>query len=70
MSVDNLKKAVVMVVDLKHGDTVQINGELETVSRNHLKRGFTGWTYKGDPHPNGITKVTFVVPTGKGVRYA
>tara|TARA_X000001382_G_scaffold121768_1_gene104293 strand:- start:137 stop:349 length:213 start_codon:yes stop_codon:yes gene_type:complete len=69
MSASNLIKKAVPVADLKNGDTVEINGKLETVSRSHLKRGFTGRTYKGDPHKNGILKVTFKVQVSNGFRY-
>jgi hypothetical protein len=62
-------RKVVSVKDLKHGDTVEVNEVLETVSRSHLKRGFCGYTYKGEPHVCGIIKVTFAVPTANGVRH-
>lgn len=48
-----------MVSELQNGDTVEVNGSLETVSWKHIKRGFTGVTYKGDPHHSGIIKVIF-----------
>lgn len=60
---------LVEVRDLRHGDTVEINGSLETVSAKNIKRGsFMGWTYKGDPHRHGIKRVRFVVPTAGGFR--
>lgn len=58
---NNIIRKTVSVADLKNGDTVEIDGKMETVSRNHLKRGFAGHTYKGDPHKKGITKITFKV---------
>ena len=36
--------------DLETGMTVLINGEMRTVNRSkHVKRGFTGWCFDGDP---------------------
>lgn len=66
----NILKSVVSVYDLKHGDTVELDGKLETVSRNHLGHGFMGYTYKGDTHRNGIVKIVFKVPTASGFCYA
>lgn len=63
-------REVVDVADLTVGDTVEVNGKMETVNRNHLTIGFTGNCYKGDPFHNGITKVTFKVPTAYGYRMA
>jgi hypothetical protein len=53
------ERRLVMVSELQNGDTVEVNGSLETVSWKHIKRGFTGVTYKGDPHNSGIIKVIF-----------
>jgi len=53
------KRSFVMVSELQNGDTVEVNGNLETVSWRHIKCGFTGVTYKGDPHHKGIIKVIF-----------
>ena len=64
-----LIRKTVPVADLQNGDTVEISGKLETVSRSHLKRGFHGHTYKGDPDKNGIVKVTFKVLSANGFRY-
>lgn len=61
---------VVHIRMLKNGDTVEIDGEFETVSGKNIKHcHFMGWTYKGDPFLNGIKKVTFIVKTANGVRY-
>ena len=55
---------LVAVQDLQHGDTVEINGSLETVSAKNIKHcSFMGWTYKGDTHRHGIKRVWFIVPT-------
>lgn len=64
-------KKTVKVDDLKHGDTVEIENRLETVSRVHIKHNeLFGYTYKGDPFLSGITKVVFKVPiAGGGFRY-
>ena len=62
---------VVKVSELRHGDTVEVGGKLETVSRTHIKHNeLFGYTYKGDPFLSGITKVVFKVPiAGGGFRY-
>jgi hypothetical protein len=71
VSASNIVRKIVSLQDLKHGDTVEINGELETVSKSFLKRcEFMCHTYKGDPFIGGITKVVFKVPTAHGYRYA
>lgn len=64
----NTIKKTISVADLKAGDTVEIDGRMETVSAHHLRIGFTGATYKGDPHHRGIIRVNFRVPTAKGFR--
>jgi len=69
MDAPNLIRKTVTVADLHHGNTVEINGSLETVSRSHLNLGFHGLAYKGDPHRNGIVKVTFKVQIANGYRY-
>lgn len=69
MESDNQIKTTVSVSSLKTGDTVEIDGKLETVSKHHLKKGFTGDTYKGSPYRNGIIKIVFKVPIREGFRY-
>ena len=69
MGAPSLIRKTVTVADLQHGNTVEINGNFETVSRSHLKRGFHGHSYKGDPHRHGIVKVTFKVQIANGFRY-
>lgn len=49
----------VMVTDLLPGDTVKVNGELQTVCSSNLKySSFMGWTFKGNAYPTGIIKAT------------
>ena len=63
-------RKTVKIADLVDGMTVEINGNQETVSNKWLKQcQFMGWTYKGDTHRNGITRIIFVVPTAFGFRY-
>ena len=70
MSACNFTRETVLVTDLKHGDTVEVDGGLETVSKTHLKHcNFIGNTYKGNTFRNGITKIIFIVQTSDGVRY-
>ena len=65
----NIKRTTVDIDTLKTGDTVEINGQLETVNVNYLKRcPLTGTTYKGVPYRKGIVKVNFIVPTKDGYR--
>lgn len=48
---NKLNKIVkVHISNLAQGDTVLIDGEMKTVSRHHIKKGFTGWTFESDPH--------------------
>jgi len=63
-------KKTVKVSDIRNGDTVEVGGKLETVSRANIKHNEFGYTYKGDPFLSGITKVVFKVPiAGGGFRY-
>ncbi len=66
----NLIKQIVTVSELKAGDTVEIDGELKTVSNTYLKHcPFMGYTLYGSTFHKGVTKVTFKVPTAFGIRY-
>ena len=66
----NIIRKTVAVSDLRQGDTVEINGCTHTVTANRIKSDpFFGVTYEGAAYPQGITKITFVVPTAFGVRY-
>ena len=64
-------KKTVKVDDRKHGDTVEIENRLATVSRVHIKHNeLFGYAYKGEPFLSGIAKVVFKVPiAGGGFRY-
>lgn len=49
----------VQVSDLVPGDTVFVNGRLETVDGRNLKYDkFMGWSYKDSVFHKGITKAT------------
>lgn len=66
----NFYRKIVNVSELKNGDTVEINGKIETLSSRYLKNcPFLGVTYKGDTFRSGITKIIFVVPTANGFRH-
>ncbi len=70
MDAPNIIKTCVSVAELKNGDTVEIDGNLSTVSRRHLKHcPFMGCTFKGDCFVGGIIRITFKVPTAHGHRY-
>ena len=63
-------RKLIKVSDLKNGYTVEIDGKIETVGAKYLKLcSFMGWTYKGDPFREGITRVVFKVPIKGGFRY-
>ena len=64
-------KKIVQASELRHGDTVEVENKLETVSRANIKPdAFFGGTYKGAAYPRGITKIIFKVPiAGGGFRY-
>jgi hypothetical protein len=63
-------KIVTHLADLRYCNTVEINGNIETVDQKYLKFcPFMGWTYKGQQYREGITKVIFKVPTIDGYRY-
>ena len=62
----------VHISDIKAGDTVMHGGHMKTVSGNNIKRDtFMGTSIFGDSYRSGhdkVTKVTFMVPTNKGIR--
>ena len=62
-------KKVVSVEDLFNFNNVVIDGKLETIDKKAIKRGFTGYTYKGNPHHKGLKVLVFKVPTRYGYRY-
>lgn len=71
MSASVMVRELIQVSDLKKGYTVEVDGKLETVGINYLKHcSFMGWTYKGNPFREGITRVVFKVPIKGGFRYA
>ena len=49
------------ISELRVGDTVLLNGEPKTVNRGDVKKGFTGYTLLGDPHPFTDGKVEVVL---------
>ena len=65
----NLIRETVPVSSLKNGDTVEIGGELQTVSPSDLSNGFMGHTFRGDPFRGGGVRGTFKVKTLNGYRY-
>lgn len=70
MSVSVIVRELIKVSDLKKGYTVEVDGRLETVIIRYVKHcSFMGWTYKGDPFREGITRVVFKVPIRGGFRY-
>lgn len=67
---ENVIRTSVKLSDLKHGDTVEIDGQLKTVDKKYLKHdSLFGWSFEGAPYPTGITKIVFKVPTAFGFRY-
>ena len=47
----------VHIRDIRPGDTVLHNGQLQTVCRSNIKRGFMGITLFGDSYRLGLTPV-------------
>ena len=44
---------IVHISDLKQGDTALMGGDSYTVGGEDIKKGFTGWTFRGQPYPLG-----------------
>tara|TARA_R110000851_G_scaffold90122_1_gene196594 strand:- start:1045 stop:1254 length:210 start_codon:yes stop_codon:yes gene_type:complete len=66
----NIIRKIVPVSELRKGDTVEIDGVLETVNGERIRYcGFMGWTYQGSPFLKGITKIIFKVHTINGYVY-
>lgn len=53
------KTEMVHISTLQQGDTVIVDGKMETVSRHKISNGFTGWCYDGQPYykTNGMIEV-------------
>lgn len=61
---------MVHISDLSPGDTVLVNGDMQTVSKHHLsKSSFFGWQYKGYCHheSKGMVDVVLFPKWSKGV---
>ena len=71
---DNTIIENVHISQITAGDTIEFNGKVTTVGRKNIKTGgFCGKSIFGDSYNGGrklVKKITFVVPTNKGVRYA
>lgn len=52
---------LVHISAIRPGDTIMHNGEVKTVCRNDIKRGFMGKTVLGDSYQLGYKPVTLVV---------
>lgn len=57
MSDANITIERVHIRDIRPGDTVMHNGQLQTVCRSNIKRGFMGTTLFGDSYRLGLTPV-------------
>jgi hypothetical protein len=67
METSNIIRNVVTISSLRIGDTVEVEGELITVSkRNFFYDKFMGYCFNGSSYPKEVTKVIFKVPLGKG----
>ena len=63
----NLVKTTIQKSDLQIGMTVEWDGQLTTVGKENLKRGFCGTSFNGCAFPKEIVMVQFAVPTAKGI---
>ena len=63
----NIIKSQISVSDLKPGMTVEYKGEMLTVSKNDVKKGFCGYSFRGDASKKEITRIQFAVPTKFGI---
>lgn len=55
-----MKKELICISDLNHGDTVLIDGDMRTLSRNDIKTsGNLGARVFGKRFTNGIERVLF-----------
>ena len=63
----NMIRTIIQKSELKIGMTVEVDGELFTVSKNDLSSGFLGYSFRGAAYPRKITMVQFAVPTANGI---
>ena len=65
----NLLKTQITIPELRNGMTVEVNGELITVSDNEIKYNeLFGYSFRGDGSKQEITRVQFIVPTNNGIQ--
>ena len=65
----NLVRTIVNISDLEQGMTVELNGQLITVSRKDInKNDLFGYSFRGDFSKKTITRVQFAVPTAYGLQ--
>lgn len=62
------KTVKVHISEINHGDTVMINGQMETVSKNDIVSDILGCRYKGNPYreTNGMLEVVLFPKWLKG----
>lgn len=62
----NLVKTQIKISELEVGMTVEVNGQLITVSKNDVYRNEFGYGFRGDSSKKTVTRVQFQVPTNSG----
>lgn len=62
----NIVKTTTLVENLTAGMTVEYRGEILTVGKKDLSKGFMGYAFRGDASSKTITRIQFNIPTNKG----
>jgi hypothetical protein len=64
----NLLKTSINISGLRSGMTVEVGGELLTVSKKDIRyNSFMGYSFRGNASNKTIMQVQFIVPTNRGV---
>ncbi len=64
----NIVRTVVHLSQITQGDTVEYNDQLHTISGKDVpKKGFMGYSFRGDASKQTITRIQFAVQTLNGL---
>lgn len=62
----NMVKTTIPISQLETGMTVEYNGEILTVGKNDVKKGFMGYSFRGDASKKNITRIQYRIKTANG----
>ena len=64
---NNIRRTEILISSLKPGMTVEYEGTFSTVCKKDIKKGFLGYSFRGDASKRKITRIEFIVHTNNGI---